>query len=257
MNVVVHQPYFLPWIGYFSKLFYADKFIVLDDVNYPAHQLINRTKIINPQGEVMWVTLPIGEHIYTKIKDINLASLPYKEIDKHRERDKINRTLKSSYSKARFFKSNITAIENILTDSFNNSDLLSEINVSIIVHIMNLLELKTPQIIYSSQFQTTNDATDRIISLCKKNQCDTLITGSGGLEKHDWDKMSDNEINTCVQYYYENHPTYYQTRRTQLGFERALSIVDCIFNEGIEYTKSLITDVKYKPVIYKQAKLLI
>lgn len=49
MIATIHRPYFLPWMGYFSKLFYSDIFIVMDDVNFTKRHFIDRTKIINPQ----------------------------------------------------------------------------------------------------------------------------------------------------------------------------------------------------------------
>ena len=42
---------------------------------------------------------------------------------------------------------------------FDNSDLLSEININIVQKLMQLLQLKVPEIIYSSKFKKVNDAT--------------------------------------------------------------------------------------------------
>ncbi|RYE59542.1 MAG: hypothetical protein EOP48_00565 [Sphingobacteriales bacterium] len=60
MTAVMHQPYFLPWMGYFSKLLYADKFIVLDDASFSKRKFIDRVQIINPSGELMWLGLEIS-----------------------------------------------------------------------------------------------------------------------------------------------------------------------------------------------------
>jgi len=137
-NAVIHQPDFMPWMGYFSKLIYADKFIVLDNINYSARHYLDRTQIINTQGNLMWIKLPIGEPIKKKVNEIYFSDTKVVE--------KIIQNLHSSYSKARFFKDNITYIENILIGSFENSNLLSEINISIVIKIMEILNLKIPQI---------------------------------------------------------------------------------------------------------------
>ena len=247
-KTVIHQPYFLPWMGYFSKLVYADKFIVLNNVKYSARHYLDRTQIINSQGNLMWIKLPIGEPIHKKINEIHFSDSKVVK--------KILQNLHSSYSKARFFKDNIPHIENILTDSFKNCDLLSEININIGIKIMELLTLKVPQIIRSSQFQTVDDATDRIIMLCKENQCDTIIGGSiEGIEIHKVQELTNNNITFLVQDYFNNHPIYYQTRRTQLGFAKGLSILDCLFNEGIEKTKLLLHDKENIPTLYKPHNL--
>ena len=99
------------------------------------------------------------------------------------------------------------------------------------------------------QFQLKRDK--RIIMLCNKTNCNALITGMAGISKHDFNKVIDSGISVFIQDYYNNHPIYYQTRRTRLGFAKGLSIIDCIFNEGIEKTKSLITSEIFKPKAYK------
>ncbi|MDR1761522.1 MAG: WbqC family protein [Bacteroidales bacterium] len=244
MTTVIHQPYFLPWLGYFAKLVYADKFIVLDNVYFSKRKFIDRVKIINAQGKEMWVGLPVGENFNKPCNKIQFS-----------DKNAINKIIKSfyaSYSKARHFKNNIAQIENILNNCFDNSNLLSEINMNIIKKIMQLLDLKMPEIILSSQFKEINDATERVIMLCKETKCNVLISGAEGLEKHDLKKLENNGISVSLQDYFGEHPTYFQTRRTQLGFAKGLSVVDCIFNEGVEKTKQFIADVKYKPIQIKE-----
>ena len=34
MTIAIHQPNYLPWLGYFAKIFAADVFVFLDDVQY-------------------------------------------------------------------------------------------------------------------------------------------------------------------------------------------------------------------------------
>jgi len=242
ISAVIHQPYFLPWMGYFSKLVYADKFIVLDNVYFSKRKYIDRVQIINTQGQKMWVGLPIGQHFNEQSNKIHFS-------DKNAIK-KIIKNLYASYSKARHFKNNILQVEEILMECFDNSDLLSEININIVQKLMQLLQLKVPEIIYSSKFKKVNDATERVIMLCKETKCNTLITGMDGLEKHNFKRVGHNGIHIYLQDYYNEHPIYYQTRRERLGFAKGLSIIDCIFNEGVEFTKSLLTDKKYEPIIY-------
>ena len=35
MLVACHQPNFLPWLGFFAKLARSDRFVLLDDVQFP------------------------------------------------------------------------------------------------------------------------------------------------------------------------------------------------------------------------------
>jgi len=240
MTTVIHQPYFLPWLGYFAKLVYADKFIVLDNVYFSKRKYIDRVKIINAQGKEMWIGLPIGENLNTPCNKIQFS-------DKNAI-NKIIKNFRASYSKARHFKNNIAQIESILNACFDKSDLLSEVNLNIIREIMRLLDLKIPEIILSSQFEEVNNATERVIMLCKATKCNVLISGADGLEAHDLNKIENNGISVSLQDYFKEHPIYYQTRRRDLGFAKGLSVVDCIFNEGTEMTKQFIMDIKHKPI---------
>ena len=39
---VLHLPYFLPWLGYFSKLAHCDVFVVLDAVHFTKRHYLDR-----------------------------------------------------------------------------------------------------------------------------------------------------------------------------------------------------------------------
>ena len=46
MKVAVIQPSYLPWLGYFYMMKYADLFIYFDDVQYDKNGWRNRNKIL-------------------------------------------------------------------------------------------------------------------------------------------------------------------------------------------------------------------
>ena len=50
LKVAIHQPNYLPWIGFFDKLDQVDKFVLLDKANHSKSGFINRNKIKTPQG---------------------------------------------------------------------------------------------------------------------------------------------------------------------------------------------------------------
>lgn len=245
MKAVIHQPYFIPWLGYFAKLVYCDKFIVSDNDEFSKWKYIERTEIINSSGDKHWVTIPVGERYKKKINTINFEDLNFTK--------RIFQNFHSAYSKARFFKESINPIEEIIYNSFSINTNLVDINVSIICQILELLKVKSPEIIYSSNFNYIQDDTLRIINLMKHNNCSSLITGNGGsLEQLDIQKLTNSNIGIYLQDYYKLHPTYYQTRRTKLGFAKGLSIVDCIFNEGLQKTKELLFDKNCEPILYNK-----
>ena len=58
MLVAIHQPNFLPWLGYFDRMVNADLFVLLDHVQFERRNYHNRTMILL-EGEARWLTVPV------------------------------------------------------------------------------------------------------------------------------------------------------------------------------------------------------
>jgi len=58
MNVVILQPSYIPWRGYFHQIARADLFIFYDDVKYDKNGWRNRNRIKTPRGP-RWLTIPV------------------------------------------------------------------------------------------------------------------------------------------------------------------------------------------------------
>ena len=54
MKLAIMQPYFFPYIGYFSLMDYADYFISFDTAQYISHGWINRNRILSSNGEPIY-----------------------------------------------------------------------------------------------------------------------------------------------------------------------------------------------------------
>ena len=63
MRLGIMQPYFYPYLGYFSLIKHTDHWIVFDTVQYIEHGWINRNQIIHPsKPETMYFTVPLQKH---------------------------------------------------------------------------------------------------------------------------------------------------------------------------------------------------
>lgn len=229
-------------MGYFSKLVYSDYFVIQDSTLFSKMKYIDRTRIINTSGDIQWIGFPIGQNYKVMINQIEVGS--------RKNLNSIIKNIEYSYSKARYYKELWPKLKKIIIDCISSSEKLLDINVKLIINLMNFLMIPVPKIIYLSSFELDNtlDDTDKLIQICKKLMCNKIILGSGGsMENHDLCKVSKNNISIYYQDYYGLHPVYYQTRRTRLGFEKGLSIIDCILNEGIKKTRSLLFDQRCIP----------
>ena len=71
MKISINQPAYLPWLGYFDRIDYADIHIVLDHVQFEKNSFTNRNKITSNHGP-HWITIPVtkGENGSSNINKI-------------------------------------------------------------------------------------------------------------------------------------------------------------------------------------------
>ena len=57
MKVVILQPGFIPWLGFFSMLHLADRFVIYDDVQYTIGDRRNRKNRIRTNTGTLFLTV--------------------------------------------------------------------------------------------------------------------------------------------------------------------------------------------------------
>lgn len=245
MKATIHQPYFIPWLGYFSKLVFSDYLVILDNVNFSKRHYLDRTRIVNMHGQISWLNLPVGENFHKNIKDVHV-NLPEKDYV-----NKIFRTIELSYARAKFFKSEYPNLRESLSQPLASTSNLAVINIEIIKNIMKLLNLEMPRIYLESEFdEIYSDATNRIINISKKIKTNDIIIGGGkSWVVHDWQKVCDAGINIYQQDYLTKHPKYPQVRRKRVGFQPGLSVVDALLNVGCSKVREFLTSEIFRPQV--------
>lgn len=242
MRVVIHQPYFLPWMGFFAKLFYADYYVANDDVLFSKRHYLDRTKYISMDGAVKLLTLPVGEHFQSPVNDLYVYDQKIEQ--------RMLRAIHCSYAKAEYFPSEWPNLEQIMIEAFGRSRQLTEINLFIIRQILTSLGLTDVKVLRATEFMPDfeGDATTRIISSCLRLGCDTIVIGDGGsLRTHEWDRITSEGIRVLKQTFHEDHPVYRQVRRQRMDFVPGVSIIDAILNIGLPDTRRLMASNIYEP----------
>ena len=226
-NVVgIHQPNFMPWLGYFYKIWQSDVFIFLDDVQFQktGASYTNRVSI-NINGQSSYLTIPIK-------RDSGVSSINEVKFLNEKWKKKVIGSLQANYGKSKFFKENKDFIFELVNFS---SDNLAEYNINFIKHISHKLEIDT-LFVKSSEFDISSTSTQRLIALIKKVEGTVYLSGSGGDNYQEHRLYADEKIELI----YNKMPKfeYHQIKTDE--FIGGLSILDAIFNIGFDVlTQSL------------------
>jgi|TARA_Y100000294_G_scaffold33620_1_gene29036 hypothetical protein len=221
--VAIHQPNYVPWLGYFFKIANTEIFIFLNDAEFSKNSYINRNRIKTQRG-AHWLTVPVNANSTSSINEVRIANMIWNK--KH------VKTLKSAYGKAPFFQTVFPWFEDLLTTA--QFDFLSELNIHIIKKICNKMEF-VPRFKISSDYNVKSKRDDRLIALVKEVGGTHYLSGYGGAKYQDPKKFEKNGID--IKYYNYQPPVYAQLWG---AFTPNLSILDLLFNIGFESTSSLL-----------------
>lgn len=225
MTVAIHQPNFLPWIGYFYKIAQVETFIFLDDVQFTKNGFTNRNRIVTSQGE-QWITLPVIQS-GKSLQSINEVLI----FDSERSVSKILKTIETNYRKSQYY----VEIISVLKPFFENIEdaSLSRMNQGLLTAICDKLKFDT-KILKSSDIKNlTGESTERLISICNSLGADTYLSGFGGDKYQELDLYKENGIK--LTYTAFSHPVYKQLGK--LDFIPNMSILDYLFCVGLEEAK--------------------
>ena len=127
MIVAVHQPQYLPWLGYFHKIDRADHFVLLDNVQFKKNEWQNRNKIKTAQGW-QWLTVPV---LFKHLQLINEVLIDGKVNWQHKQRQAII----SNYKKAGFYGMLEDFFENTFSASWDN---ISQLNIETVKRLVSI-----------------------------------------------------------------------------------------------------------------------
>lgn len=216
--VAIHQPQYLPWLGYINKLAHCDVFCILDTVQYKKNEFQNRNRIKTAQGW-QWLTVPVTHRFPQRIKDVAVNQTVNWQ-RKHLE------ALKTHYRKAPFFYDYVSAFQHFYEQSF---ELLVEVNVACIRLLLQLLGLERKMVLASSLPVETEDPTLRLVEICRATGADFYLSGRDGAKYINETIFHRDKITVLYQEFL--HPEY---RQTYDNFEPNLSVIDLLFNCGPE-----------------------
>ncbi len=221
MRVAIHQPHYLPWLGYFAKWAAADLFIFLDTVQYEKNGWQNRNRIKTREGP-RWLTVPVRARLGTPIRDVLVdSSQPW--------RARHFGAIESAYVDAPRWARHREGLAALYDREWER---LAPVAVASAQWLADQLCIATPARLASQiglPAGAEADATARLVGLCRAVGADTYLAGRDGARYMDIAQFDAAGIAVETQQY--EHPVYSQAHGE---FVPSLSAVDILLMHGDE-----------------------
>lgn len=226
--VAMHQPTFLPWLGWWDKLVRADRLVLLDDVQFPKKggTWMNRVRVL-VNGKPAWVTVPV-DRSYHGVRTVRETRID----DSKPWRKKVEATVATSYARAPHFKDAQPLVEELIRLPAAG---IAEYNETGIRRLATELGLDTGKLVRQSELRAGGAATDLLVNLCQALGATAYMTGDGSDEYLEPEKFAAAGLELVVQQF--TPPRYPQLAG---DFVPGLSIVDALMNCGLDGTRALL-----------------
>ena len=225
-TTVIHQPDFLPYLGFFHRLIKADLFILLDHVQFVTNgsrSWTHRDKIKTANGE-RWLTIGVKKTpMGTPINEVLLADTNWRE-------ENLN-LLRENYRNAPYFNELLPQIEALYATPYER---LVEFNIASIQMLLDWFDIKI-EMIFSSQMQPVGKKNELLVDLLKQVAATHYLSGVGARAYFEPEPFEKAGIEVLWQDF--KQPEYPQ----QFGeFMPHLSSIDLFFNCGLEQSRQIL-----------------
>jgi hypothetical protein len=215
LKVAIHQPHYLPWLGYMAKMTEADVFIFLDTVQYEKNGWQNRNKIKTAQGW-QWLTVPVRAPFPSRLTGVTI------DHDQGWARKHLQ-AIRIHYARAPYLSKCLPELERVLTHPWHT---LPELNVELTRHLAAELGIAC-RFELASHLPARDEPTDRLLDLCKAVGGECYLAGQDGPKYMALDRFEAAGIRVWQQDY--QHPRYSQGGGE---FLPNLSVIDLLLNHG-------------------------
>jgi hypothetical protein len=221
MKVVVLQPSYIPWRGFFHQIAKTDLFVFCDDVQYDKRGWRNRNRVKTP-NRTLWLTIPVYN------KGVRTEHIPIHQINICWDKDWNHdhwRTIEQSYHKAPYFGTYAPLLEPIFQTRVER---LVDFTIPLTLILAEALQIKHTRFLRSSQIPGVEGAKDdRLLSILKVVGGTHYITGPSAKDYIREEKFQ--EVGISLEYMVYDYPAYPQLYPP---YDPFVSILDLLFMVG-------------------------
>jgi hypothetical protein len=224
MIVAIHQPNFVPWLGYFDRMIGSDLFVLLDHVQFERRNYQNRC-LVRLEDEGKWITVPVVQ-VSQKERIVEKAIDNPADVGGTRWWGPNHfLTLRYAYRKAPYFDLYASRLQELLHARW---DKLIDLNLATLEFVRDALDIRTPMV-RSSELQVEGQKSALLLAICRKVGASAFLGGMGGSREY-LDKEAFAAAGMGVVWQQFDHPVY--TQPGAAPFMKGLSVLDLLFNCG-------------------------
>ncbi|MFI2736647.1 WbqC family protein [Streptomyces sp. NPDC018711] len=212
--LVVHQPAYWPWCGYFSRLLDVDELVLLDHVQFAERGWQHRNHIADRDGRSFRLTVPVRRAFGQPLAEVKIA-----EPDFH---ERHWRTLSETYRRAPHFRRYGDRLQELYARPWTH---LVDLNEAVTRLILDALDLDV-KLVRTSSAPPSGTKTAALADLCRRHEAGVLRVGTGATGYLDTGLLSRAGIRIEVATY--DHVPYGRTRNRAAR----LSVLDLLMHEG-------------------------
>ena len=219
MIVTIHQPNYLPYLGFFDKMKESDIFVIYDDAQFNKREFQHRNKIRIYEGWG-WLTVPVIKK-EIPIKEIEIVN----EIQKNKPHwSKIHfREIRANYANTEYFGIYEEELRGIYGKKYER---LVDLNMNLIKFLMKAFDINV-KTVYASKFEFKTNSSKKNLDIVKSVGGDVYLSGHAGQNYLDVPLFEKEGIKVLFQDF--KHPVYEQRYE---GFVPNMAAIDALFNVG-------------------------
>jgi len=216
-TLVVLQPGYLPWLGFFDQMYCSDLFVYYDDVQFDKHGWRNRNRIKTAAG-ARWLSVPVRHHGLAKprIMDIEIDNrMPWAR--KHLG------SIRQNYTRAPHLETYWRELAELLQRPWVR---LVDLNLAVTERMCAWLNIRR-KVLRSSELGIRGERSERLLHLCLELGATRYLSGSAARAYLDVALFDRYHIE--VQWHDYVHPVYPQQHGAFIPY---LSALDLLLNCG-------------------------
>jgi len=220
MIVAIHQPNYLPYLGFFDKMKNSDIFVIYDDAQFNKSDFQHRNRIRIYHGW-KWLTVPV-EKKRIPINEVKIRN-EVKTWKGVKWSDAHFRDIHDNYKDAPYYS---VYADELMRIYKRNYEKLVDLNMELIRFLMKAFDIDV-EIVFSSDLGFTSKSTQRLVEIVEALGGDVYLSGPKGRDYLDVSLFERKGIKVVFQDF--KHPVYKQRYE---GFVPNMAAIDALFNVG-------------------------